>query len=318
MTVWEAGRYPRHRVCGEFISGEGQQSLARLGLRELFVRAGARNAETAAFFSTKTKSPARQLPSAALCLSRYAMDALLAEQFQKLGGELRDNQRWRDDQFVDGVIRATGRRIQPLVNGWRWFGLKAHARKVRLTADLEMHVSPNGYVGICQLDDEEVNVCGLFRRHTAAPDSAQRWPEQLRGAAGSLLNQRLVDAEFEPDSFCSVAGLFLPPQRAAAQTACCVGDALTMIPPVTGNGMSMAFESAEMAIEPLAAYSRGEIPWAEAQQSIARRCDEAFAERLVWATWLQRMMFAPGVQNALVFFAPRWSWLWRVMFAKTR
>ena len=37
------------------------------------------------------------------------------------------------------------------------------------------------------------------------------------------------------------------PQRAAARAECCIGDAITMIPPVTGNGMSMAFESAEMA-----------------------------------------------------------------------
>jgi flavin-dependent dehydrogenase len=91
-----------------------------------------------------------------------------------------------------------------------------------------------------------------------------------------------------------------------------------MIPPVTGNGMSMAFESAETAIEPLAAYCWGEIPWTQAQQTIARRCDEAFARRLAWATRLQRMMFAPELQNALVFLAPRWAWLWRVIFAKTR
>jgi flavin-dependent dehydrogenase len=318
VTVWEAGRYPRHRVCGEFISGQGQATLAQLGLRELFVQVGARDAETAAFFSTKTASPARRLPSRALCLSRFLMDDLLAKQFRQIGGELRENERWRKSEWSEGAVRATGRRLHPVVDGWRWFGLKAHARKVRLTADLEMHVSHNGYVGICQLDDEEVNVCGLFRRHTAAPDSPQRWPEQLRGATGSQLHQRLADAEFEPDSFCSVAGLFLPPQRAATRTECCVGDELTMIPPVTGNGMSMAFESAEMAIEPLTAYSRGEIPWAEAQQTIARGCDEAFARRLVWATWLQRLMFTPGLQNALVFLAPRWAWLWRVMFAKTR
>ena len=27
VTIWEAGRYPRHRVCGEFISGNGQAVL---------------------------------------------------------------------------------------------------------------------------------------------------------------------------------------------------------------------------------------------------------------------------------------------------
>ena len=112
--------------------------------------------------------------------------------------------------------------------------------------------------------------------------------------------------------------MFLGAQRAAARTECCVGDALTMIPPVTGNGMSMAFESAELAIEPLTAYTCGEIPWALARQTIARRCDEAFAQRLAWARWLQRMMLAPGLQNALVYLAPHWAWWWRVIFAKTR
>ena len=35
VTIWEAGNYPRHRVCGEFISGRGQATLARLGMSEL-------------------------------------------------------------------------------------------------------------------------------------------------------------------------------------------------------------------------------------------------------------------------------------------
>ena len=76
------------------------------------------------------------------------------------------------------------------------------------------------------------------------------------------MNQRLAAAEFDENSFCAVAGISLRPQRAAARAECCVGDAITMIPPVTGNGMSMAFESAELAVEPLAAWSRGEISWA--------------------------------------------------------
>ena len=41
VTVWEAGHYPRHRVCGEFISGRGQGTLARLGLRERLDEVGA-------------------------------------------------------------------------------------------------------------------------------------------------------------------------------------------------------------------------------------------------------------------------------------
>jgi menaquinone-9 beta-reductase len=317
ITVWEAGHYPRHRVCGEFISGRGQDTLVRLGLLDLLKNAGAISARTAAFFSEKKSSPVRELSVPAISLSRHVMDNLLAQEFKRLGGGLREGERWRGAEFVEGVVRASGRRLQPVEDGWRWFGLKAHARNVELKADLEMHLSASDYVGICRLANDEVNVCGLFRRSPETGDT-RRWPEILRGAIGSLRHQRLAGAEFDEDSFCSVAGLSLRPQRAAAHKECCVGDALTMIPPVTGNGMSMAFEAAEVAIEPLVAYSRGEIIWAEAQQVIARRCDELFVRRLAWAERLQWGMFAPGLQNALVLLAPRSKWLWQFLFRQTR
>ncbi len=332
VTVWEAGCYPRHRVCGEFISGKGQGTLRRLGLSELLAQAGAIPARTTAFFSPQKGSPVRELSEPADSISRYALDALLAEQFRHRGGELLENERWRGKEISEGVVRASGRRAQPVVHGWRWFGLKAHARKVELAADLEMHLSPSGYLGMSRLKDGEVNVCGLFRRRTATArgDSADGetrekfvdgrgyWQEILRGAPGSYRHERLAGAEFDEDSFCSVAGLSLEPQRALASKECCVGDTITMIAPVTGNGMSMAFESAEMAMEPLAEYSGGKISWDEAQRTIARRCDEAFGRRLAWAAWLQRLMFLPRAQNALVLLAPRWLWLWKLLLERTR
>jgi len=318
VTVWEAGHYPRHRVCGEFISGRGQETLSRLGLRELLARAGAVGAGTAAFFSATRPSPPRPLPARAICLSRFTMDHALAVEFRRLGGELREDQRRRDEDFGEGIVRATGRRVQTKENGSRWFGLKVHARKVPLIADLEMHISPRGYVGLCRVDGGAVNVCGLFRRRTGADNLPQNWREWLRGQAGSPLHRRLVGAEFGESSFCAVAGISLRPQRAAARAECCIGDAITMIPPVTGNGMSMAFESAGMAVEPLAAWSRGEIPWTETRETLARECDAAFARRLVWAKWLQWMMLAPSLQNVLVRFVAHSEWFWRTAFERTR
>src|SRR6266446_9957477 len=70
VTVLEAGHYPRHRVCGEFISGGGQEVLERLGVRKSFLEAGAIPARTAAFFTGRAQSPARPLLPPALCLSR--------------------------------------------------------------------------------------------------------------------------------------------------------------------------------------------------------------------------------------------------------
>jgi 2-polyprenyl-6-methoxyphenol hydroxylase-like FAD-dependent oxidoreductase len=317
VTVWEAGKYPRHRVCGEFISGRGQAALTRLGLREQLLAAGAIPARTTVFFSARAASRIRELAEPAWSLSRFALDDLLAKEFRGAGGELKENERWRGDEFSEGTVRASGRRVQPTVNGWRWFGLKVHARNVPLQADLELHLWPTGYLGMSWLKNGEVNICGLFRRPPGG-EAMQPWPEMLRGEAGSQRHQRLANAEFDEASFCSVAGLSLAPQRAARTSECCVGDTITMIPPVTGNGMSMAFESAELAAEPLADYSAGKISWAAAQQMIAQKCDEAFSRRLAWAAWLQRLMFMPSLQNTLVLFAPRWQWMWRMLVARMR
>jgi hypothetical protein len=91
-----------------------------------------------------------------------------------------------------------------------------------------------------------------------------------------------------------------------------------MIPPVTGNGMSMAFESAELAIEPLVAWSRGELSWRNARHKIACDCDALFARRLAWAKWLQRIILTPTLQNPLIALAAHSDWFWRMAFNCTR
>jgi flavin-dependent dehydrogenase len=91
-----------------------------------------------------------------------------------------------------------------------------------------------------------------------------------------------------------------------------------MTPPVTGNGMSMAFESAEIASELLARYSRGEISWTQARRTIACACDRAFAKRLGWARRLQWMMFTPMLRGGMSKWLLGSEWVWRLMFTRTR
>ena len=318
VTIHEAGSYSRHRVCGEFISGRGQSTLERLGLRELFDQAGAVSARTTAFFSATRSSSPRPLPAPAICLSRFTLDQALAKKFRELGGELLESQRVPAENIGEGIVRATGRRAQVEPGGSRWFGLKIHARNVPLAADLEMHFSPQGYVGLCKINGGEVNVCGLFRKRADDNGEVKNQRERLRGQPGSPLHGRLANAEFDEDSFCAIAGLSLQPQQAAARAEICVGDAITMIPPVTGNGMSMAFESADLATAPLAAWSRGETSWNNAREKIARDCDDAFARRLAWAQWLQRLVLTPALQNPLVSLAARSDRFWRTAFGITR
>jgi len=317
VIIWEAGCYPRHRACGEFISGRGREVLKRLGLLDSFVKAGMKEAATAMFVTENVQGPVRSVDPPALCLSRYAMDALLARHFQSTGGELLEEQRWRGP-FTAGVVRACGRRAQPHEGGWIRFGLKVHARNVSLRADLELHCRRNAYIGLCRLPAGETNICGLFRRRVSDEAPLKNWRELLRGTPDTLLYERIRAAVFDETSFCSVAGLRLSPQRASSQTECRIGDALTMIPPVTGNGMSMAFEAAELAIDPLAQYSRGALAWHEAQQTIAQACDKRFAQRLTWARRLQQLMFTPGMCGAFAAVALRSQWMWSAFYTRTR
>ena len=317
VTVWEAGRYPRHKPCGEFISGRGQEVLSKLGLLGRFHQAGAIEASTARFVLGSVSGPLQPVSPPALCLSRFAMDGLLADEFQSVGGKLKPEQRWQGEPG-EGIVRATGRRIQPNQNGWLWFGLKVHARNVELAADLELHCLKNAYVGLCRLVNGEINICGLFRRRRASGESRTNWQALLRGPSNTALNELLARAVLDESTFCSIAGLGLSPQCASASTQCCVGDALTMIPPVTGNGMSMAFEAAELAVEPLLAYSCGSAGWEQARRSIAQACDQRFGRRLTWARRLQRLMFMPGMNGALGALLLRSKWVWRAFYAKTR
>ena len=50
VTLLEAGHYPRHRVCGEFLSGRGPSILKELGLEKKLAEASSREATTARFF----------------------------------------------------------------------------------------------------------------------------------------------------------------------------------------------------------------------------------------------------------------------------
>jgi hypothetical protein len=290
--------------------------LERLGLLELFRNAGAVFSRTARLFMGDSASPARRLEPPALCLSRFTMDELLAHQFSALGGELRQNSRWSEENDREGVVVASGRIARPVQGGWRWFGVKVHAHGVPLETDLEMHATANGYVGLCRLPGDEVNVCGLFR---TGPKSHSASPKKLlTGIPGSELHRRLANARLDERSLCSIAGLSLQPQSAVAQRGCRVGDALSMIPPVTGNGMSMAFEAAAIALGPLESYARGDSDWQTTQKTIARDCDAAFRQRLFWARWLHLFMLHPFSRSKLAAFVLNRDWVWHQVFSRTR
>ena len=293
VTVLEAGDYPRHRVCGEFLTGLDEATIARLGLAPLL--ADAPRHRRVAWFLHGAPARVQILPSPAFGLSRHALDARLAAEFVRLGGELRTRTRVTGDDAPPGRVFATGRRRGPP----QWLGLKLHARNLALAADLEVHLGRGAYVGLSPVEDGVVNVCGLFRtRPDPRGDRAALLPAHLRAAGLGALAARLELAALDDDSFTAVAGLrfdFGPAQ--AGRLA--IGDAFAMIPPFTGNGMAMAFQSAALALDPLLAYVRGGAGWPATGRTVHDGLRRRFRLRLASANTLHAFLLSPRRQRWL-------------------
>lgn len=291
VTLHETGDYPRHRVCGEFITGLSATTVAQLGLEPVLADA-LRHREVA--WSIGDGAPQiQQLPAPALGLSRYALDARLAAAFVNAGGELRTHSRVADLTSSEGRVFATGRRA---VTGSRWIGLKVHVHNVDLTRDLEMHLGDACYVGLSRVEGETANVCGLFLRRALSLRGAELLLEYLRAAGLDALADRLAAAEIDAASFCAVAALHFD-ARVRRSSRILVGDAGAAIPPFTGNGMAMAFQSAEAALSPLLAYARGARDWTETCRDTNLALRRRFRVRLASAEVLHPFLLRPQRQR---------------------
>jgi flavin-dependent dehydrogenase len=285
ITILEAGSYPRHRVCGEFISGVGEDTLSRLGILPLF--ADARRHETLIWHERGKILHRNRLPEAAIGISRHELDQRLRLRFEALGGDLKIGSRARP-QPAEGLVWAAGRRPR---NG-RWIGLKAHVRGLPMEADLEMHAGTNGYAGLAGVENGWVNVCGLFRidrkLEAKGPDLLTAY---LAAGGHPHLAEQLRAAEWREGSFSGVAGFELGRQPSVPGLLC-LGDAESMIPPFTGNGMSMAFQAAEVAIEPLFAWVNGNACWESTRLAISEDLKKRFRRRLSTALFLHRVLLS--------------------------
>jgi menaquinone-9 beta-reductase len=293
VTLHEALAYPRHRVCGEFIRGLDVATVRALALNPLLATAG--RADRALWFDRDRPIRRHAIRPAAFTLSRYDLDARLAEDFVRAGGILQTNHRVAAASSPGRVL--AGGRVIACDSGW--LGLKLHARGFEMDAALEMHLGQRAYVGVCALPDGRVNLCGLFRRRTeiAAPRT-EMLHAYLRACGLENLAARLNRAAIDPQSCTATAGLPLQPHL--TRDGVRIGDALAMMPPFTGNGMALAFQSAALALAPLLAWTRHETNWLETEGAIRQRQQRRFGPRLRFAGLLHPRLTSPGSQRWLV------------------
>ena len=295
VRIIEAGKYPRHRVCGEFITGLDHDTRREVQLTDIL--AGARQARGVLWSEPGRPSVRHDLPEVALCLSRYHLDESMASAFAAAGGDLRTGCRGPSDA-KPGRIMASGRRPQA---GSRWVGLKQHFHQLDLREDLELHLGQGAYVGLTRIESRAVNVCGLFPR--PGRGEACGLIDRVRAAGLASLALRLESATPVEASACAVAGLDYG--RPASQLAA-LGDYHGLIPPFTGHGMTVAMQSAALAARRLEPWARGRFAWDETlallQQDLRRR----FARKLAWGRVLHPWLLAPHGRR-VVHLLHRWG-----------
>jgi len=286
VVLSEAGSYPRHRVCGEFISGVSNDVLTGLGVSSAFH--SATSLRSVRWYRGKNLVLTGQLPDPAMGLSRYALDQALANLAKQAGVDLRVGTRVKKSEQPGRVICA-GRLPRP----GKWVGLKAHYEDLDLAADLEMHLGRNAYVGLADIGGGVVNVCGLFDKSSVTSREGQLLEYALRSCGLSALAERLESACIHQGSECSVAG-FTPGWQKSQPSS--LGDSMVMIPPFTGNGMSMAFESASLSVGPLSQYAHGKVDWLICLQILRQAHLDAFRQRVVVAMIMNRILLSTAGQ----------------------
>lgn len=293
VSIREAGAYPRHRVCGEFINGVTHDTLVNLGIDHLFKDA-LRHEATRWWMGERRILEAR-LPRPALGMSRWEMDERLRAEFEKSGGLLTTNDRVAREAR-EGLVWAAGRRLD---KGSRVLGLKAHFEGVDLGGFLEMHLGDGSYLGLTPItaDGSKVNVCGLFKNFEREKGT-NPIVVALQKCGLESLAERLSEARMDPRSLTGISGIELGAQRVDSDL-CTLGDAERMIPPFTGNGMSMAFESAECALGPLLDFSEETREWDQTRRAVANSLDVRFRKRVRLAMWLHRGLVHPAGRATL-------------------
>jgi flavin-dependent dehydrogenase len=248
VHIFEKSSFPRHKVCGEFLSPEIAPLLESLGIWQEFLRLGpVPIRRTILHFGARSSES--QLPDGAFGLSRYEFDRLLFEKAIALGATT-TRERVATNCAAQGgpkdrvgLILATGRK-SIAVAGRRLFGFKAHFEGPTNDA-VELFFFRGCYVGVSAIENGMTNICGIAPEHVLracefhVDDLLTGWPP-LACRVG-LLSRVSRWYTVGPLVF---GGQW---QHFAGSEIYPAGDALGFIDPFTGLGLVNAVGTGRMA-----------------------------------------------------------------------
>jgi len=272
VTLIEREPAPRHKVCGEFLSGEALEDLHALGIDVASLGAVRIEHVRLAAAGRAVTAP---LPFPAKSLTRKALDTALIAAAVAAGVRV---ERGRSVQSLscsnaniwqatldDGTtfeaptaflatgkhdLRGHGRPKDP----HQWVGFKMYYRlSATQTADLadasELTLYSGGYGGIQPVEDGLTNFCCVVQRPYFA-QAGLRWEGLLAKMQQDCphLSMRLAGAEpllEKPITITHIPYGYL--RRSTEDGLYCIGDQAAVIPSFTGDGISIALHTARRA-----------------------------------------------------------------------
>jgi len=237
VRLFEKSQFPRHKVCGEFLSPEIQPALESLGVWSAFLKASpAPIRSVRLYFGHHEKN--WRLPQPAFGLSRYSLDKLLLDCAVSRGAELI---REVFPSTLQPAILAYGR-MAVATGENRLFGFKAHFTGPAENA-VELFVGRDAYAGVSLIEDGATNVCGL------APES-QLWAHGFDIdswiGAWPALHDRLRPLTRSMD-WLITGPLVFSARLHSWNGPYRIGDALGFIDPFTGSGILSALMTGTLA-----------------------------------------------------------------------
>jgi len=279
VTVLEKTSYPKHKVCGEYISNEIIPYLKWLGadLTEL-QPVSINNFE---FSSFSGKPVSAKLPLGGFGLSRYALDNFLYSKAIECGCKVIEANvtaiNFIDDKFTVTasdkiynsrmVLGAFGKRSSIdqsmsrtfIQNKSPWLAVKAHYEGCFPDDVVALHNFPGGYCGVSKVENNMINICYLadyktFKKYKNIEDFQR----------GEVYKNPRLKAVFESSKMVfekplTISQISFDKKTAVENHVLMIGDTAGLIHPLCGNGMAMAIHSAKIAAELVFLYFAGTI-----------------------------------------------------------
>ena len=324
VLLIEQKKFPRPKLCGEFVSPECQEHFEKLGVVDAMIAAAPALLEETVFYSSKGHHVA--VPSkwfggrAAFGLSRAVMDEVLLRHAQKGGVRVLEGANITepilDDEAVTGVrvktenghhdyhapitIDATGR-ARILSRKFTKAGnkrptlvaFKAHFRQTKVTPGAcEIYFYPGGYGGLSTVEAGTSNLCFIVaaeqvKRCHSDPNIVVRELLMRNRRAAHTLETAEVCSEWLSASW----ERFGRQRPSPAPGLLAIGDSAAFIDPFTGSGMLMAFESGELVAQTIL-RQKTEV-FSDLAASYTASYQRTFDSRLRICGWLRRAAFSP-------------------------